>query len=162
MSLIFRSRKLRTASNRLLLSLLSADFVILLCCYAAASQGLQRSPFLGKLGSDDYYMFNWYNFNFCQYKIIIITIVSNFIGCKIYGVCSSVGAFAEIWSLAAVSWDRYQAVFNPFNQLKRITKCQVIKLHYILYIFIILLPYNQWTLIRLLIVLKANYINFLL
>ena len=140
MSLIFRSRKLRTASNRLLLSLLSADFVILLCCYAAALQGLQRSPFLGKLGSDDYYKFSWYdmyNFNFCQYKSIVITIVSNFIGCKIYGVCSSVGAFAEIWSLAAVSWDRYQAVFNPFNQLKRITKSQVIKLHYIFHMFII-------------------------
>ena len=61
-------------------------------------------------------------------------IAINFIGCKIYGVCSSVGAFAEIWSLAAVSWDRYQAVFNPFNQLKRITKCQVIKLQsYIIY-----------------------------
>ena len=65
--LIFRSRKLRTASNRLLLSLLSADFVILLCCYAAASQGLQRSPFLGKLGSDNYHKSNWYEmykFNF--------------------------------------------------------------------------------------------------
>ena len=60
MSLISRSRKLRTASNRLLISLLSADFVILLCCYAAASQGLQRSPFLGKLGSDDYHKINWY------------------------------------------------------------------------------------------------------
>ena len=64
----------------------------------------------------------------------IITIILNFKGCKIYGVCSSVGAFAEIWSLAAVSWDRYQAVFNPFNQFKRITKCQVIKLlSYIIY-----------------------------
>ena len=43
-----------------------------------------------------------------------------FIGCKIYGFWSTIGALAEIWSLAAVSWDRYNAVFYPFNEAKRI------------------------------------------
>ena len=43
-----------------------------------------------------------------------------FIGCKVYGFWSTIGALAEIWSLAAVSWDRYNAVFYPFNEAKRI------------------------------------------
>ena len=47
------------------------------------------------------------------------------LGCKIYGFNSTVGALAEIWSLAAVNWDRYQAIFNPLDRDKRITKSQV-------------------------------------
>ena len=46
-------------------------------------------------------------------------------GCEIYGFNSTVGALAEIWSLAAVNWDRYQAIFNPLDRDKRITKSQV-------------------------------------
>ena len=42
-----------------------------------------------------------------------------------YGFNSTVGALAEIWSLAAVNWDRYQAIFNPLDRDKRITKSQV-------------------------------------
>ena len=47
------------------------------------------------------------------------------IGCDAYGFWSTVGALSEVWSLAAVSWDRYNAVFYPFNELKRITRPQV-------------------------------------
>ena len=47
------------------------------------------------------------------------------LGCEIYGFNSTVGALAEIWSLAAVNWDRYQAIFNPLDRDKRITKSQV-------------------------------------
>ena len=46
----FRSPKLHTASNRLLISLLGADIIILTCCYVAAIQGLAGSPIFGALG----------------------------------------------------------------------------------------------------------------
>ena len=43
----YRSRKLHTASNRLLLSLLTADFVLLVNCYPMVYQNLKGSPILG-------------------------------------------------------------------------------------------------------------------
>ena len=54
-----------------------------------------------------------------------LTFFSLLLGCEIYGFNSTVGALAEIWSLAAVNWDRYQAIFNPLDRDKRITKSQV-------------------------------------
>ena len=38
---------------------------------------------------------------------------------------STVAALAEIWSLAAVSCDRLQAILYPLDKHKRITKLQV-------------------------------------
>ena len=49
-------------------------------------------------------------------------------GCDVYGFNSTVGALAEIWSLVAVNWDRYQAIFNPLDRDKRITKSQVCRI----------------------------------
>ena len=46
-------------------------------------------------------------------------------GCQYYGFTSTLAALAEIWSLAAVSCDRLQAIFNPLDSQKRITKSQV-------------------------------------
>ena len=48
-----------------------------------------------------------------------------FAGCKIYGFVSSTAALAEIWSLAAISYDRLQTILYPLNNLKRIKKSQV-------------------------------------
>ena len=39
---------------------------------------------------------------------------------------STVAALAEIWSLAAVSCDRLQAILYPLDKHKRITKLQVL------------------------------------
>ena len=58
----------------------------------------------------------------CSDAYILFFLLS---GCEIYGFNSTVGALAEIWSLAAVNWDRYQAIFNPLDRDKRITKSQV-------------------------------------
>ena len=46
----FRARKLRTASNRLLLSLLIADLILLVNCYTTVHQTLKGSPVLGAYG----------------------------------------------------------------------------------------------------------------
>ena len=51
--------------------------------------------------------------------------ISYFSGCKVYGFVSTVAALAEIWSLAAVSCDRLQAILYPLDKHKRITKLQV-------------------------------------
>ena len=45
-----RARDLCTASNRLLISLLSADFLLLLNCYLNIYQGLKGAPVLGPCG----------------------------------------------------------------------------------------------------------------
>ena len=49
----------------------------------------------------------------------------NFIGCKLSGFVGSVASLAEIWSLSAVSFDRFKGVLYPLNNEKRITKSQV-------------------------------------
>ena len=46
-------------------------------------------------------------------------------GCQIYGFFGTVSALAEIWSLTAVSIDRLQAIINPLDAHKRISKSQV-------------------------------------
>ena len=51
--------------------------------------------------------------------------ISYFSGCQVYGFVSTVAALAEIWSLAAVSCDRLQAILYPLDKHKRITKLQV-------------------------------------
>ena len=51
--------------------------------------------------------------------------ISYFSGCQLYGFVSTVAALAEIWSLAAVSCDRLQAILYPLDKHKRITKLQV-------------------------------------
>ena len=47
------------------------------------------------------------------------------LGCQIYGFNASVAALAEIWSLAAVSYDRLIAINHPLQTGKRITKSRV-------------------------------------
>ena len=56
-------------------------------------------------------------------KLILVLIELS--GCQIYGFNSSVAALAEIWSLAAVSYDRSRAIYHPLDNEKRITKKQV-------------------------------------
>ena len=63
--------------------------------------------------------------NLIRCNAMTLTFFFLLIGCEIYGFNSTVGALAEIWSLAAVNWDRYQAIFNPLDRDKRITKSQV-------------------------------------
>ena len=48
-----------------------------------------------------------------------------YVGCQIYGFNVSVAALAEIWSLAAVSYDRLIAIYHPLQTGKRITKSRV-------------------------------------
>ena len=50
--LSYRKRKLRTASNRLLLSLLIADFILLLIIYPMVYQILQGAPIFGVVGKN--------------------------------------------------------------------------------------------------------------
>ena len=47
-------------------------------------------------------------------------------GCQIYGFLGTISALAEIWSLTAVSIDRLQAIINPLDGHKRISKSQVL------------------------------------
>ena len=46
---------------------------------------------------------------------------------------STVAALAEIWSLAAVSCDRLQAILYPLDKHKRITKLQVFYVYTLVY-----------------------------
>ena len=65
-------------------------------------------------------------------------------GCQINGFLGSVGALSEIWSLCAVSLDRFKGVHHPLNSEKRITKFQV----YILRVWLTLT--NIWVIQNLL------------
>ena len=128
----FRARKLRTASNRLLLSLLIADFVLLGNCYLTVYQTLKGAPVLGVFGK----MLNSYEWKLIHLRIKIFQLPFvkpqiSFKGCQYYGFASTLAALAEIWSLAAVSCDRLQAIFHPLDSHKRITKFQVIRQIYI-------------------------------
>lgn len=94
--LYFRSSHLRTTSNKLLISLSVADFLILSMCQLVNVQNLvSLGPIFGTFG------------------------------CKIYGTLSSMAALAEIWTLTIVSIDRAQAIFHPIDTKKRMSSAQV-------------------------------------
>ena len=94
--LYFRSSHLRTTSNKLLVSLSVADFLILSMCQLVNVQNLvSLGPIFGTFG------------------------------CKIYGTISSMAALAEIWTLTIVSVDRAQAIFHPIETKKRMRSGQV-------------------------------------
>ena len=57
-------------------------------------------------------------FKYCKYRFI-------FSGCQVSGFLGSVAVLAEIWSLAAVSFDRFKGIHYPLNNLKRTTNNQV-------------------------------------
>ena len=50
--MLFRNNKLRTPSNRLLVSLLSADFILLYNCYITVYQSLKGGPIFGVHGKN--------------------------------------------------------------------------------------------------------------
>ena len=95
--LFFRSRHMRTPTNKLLISLTLADFLLLFMCHSLTIQNVTGSgPFLGT------------------------------IGCDIYGTVASIAALAEIWSLALISIDRFQAIFHPLENEKRMKTAEVL------------------------------------
>ena len=65
-------------------------------------------------------------------------ILNIIIGCQIYGFFASAAAFAEIWSLAAVSGDRFQAILHPLDKHKRISKSMVSSIFNQIYVNLIL------------------------
>ena len=56
------------------------------------------------------------------------------LGCQTSGFLGSVAALAEIWSLAAVSFDRFKGIHYPLDNQKRTTNTQV-SFRYLDYIF---------------------------
>ena len=95
----FRSRRLRTPSNKLIVNLTLADFILLSMCHFVTLQNV-LGPTLGI----------WFGV----------------IGCKFYGFVTSIAALTEIWTLTLVSVDRCQAIFYPLETKKRMTSVQVI------------------------------------
>ncbi|TRY67584.1 hypothetical protein TCAL_08042 [Tigriopus californicus] len=87
-----RNPKLRTNSNKLLMSLTMADFVLLSGGHLIVIQSFAGFPILGKLG------------------------------CRICGFVGTVGALAEIWSLTAIAVDRLKAIYHPLQKKKRLNK----------------------------------------
>ncbi|XP_059081871.1 rhodopsin, GQ-coupled-like [Tigriopus californicus] len=90
-----RNPKLRTNSNKLLMSLTMADFVLLSGGHLIVIQSFAGFPILGKLG------------------------------CRICGFVGTVGALAEIWSLTAIAVDRLKAIYHPLQKKKRLNKKEV-------------------------------------
>jgi len=52
--IFLRARRLHTASNRLLISLLSADFILLINCYMNIYQSFVGAPVLGPYGKKSF------------------------------------------------------------------------------------------------------------
>jgi len=93
-----RTRRLRTPSNKLIVNLTVADFMLLFMCHFVSLQNV-LGPMLGI----------WFGA----------------IGCKVYAFITSTAALAEIWTLTLVSVDRCQAIFHPLETKKRMTSVQV-------------------------------------
>ena len=74
---------------------------------------------------------NSFAYDLKSFDCLFIKPQISFEGCQYYGFASTLAALAEIWSLAAVSCDRLQAIFHPLDSHKRITKFQVIRQIYI-------------------------------
>ena len=55
----YRARRLQTASNRLLINLLAADFILLANCYIAVYQAFVGVPVLGTYGKMIRYNLDW-------------------------------------------------------------------------------------------------------
>ena len=49
----------------------------------------------------------------------------SFVGCQISGVLGTIAALSEIWSLSAVSFDRFIGIQYPLSAQKRTSKVQV-------------------------------------
>ena len=60
-----------------------------------------------------------------QYFLSYVLMIMTFTGCNINGFVGSVAALSEIWSLSAVSFDRFKCVHNPLNRSKRIKTSEV-------------------------------------
>ena len=68
--MLLRNSKLRTPSNRLLVSLLSADFILLYNCYITAYQSLKGGPIFGVHGKSLlYFYFGFDNDLFIAYNL---------------------------------------------------------------------------------------------
>ena len=87
---------MRTPTNKLLISLTTADFMLLSMCHSLFIQNLTGSgPIFGT------------------------------VGCDIYGTIASISALAEIWTLTLISIDRFQAIFHPLETEKRMKGARV-------------------------------------
>ena len=128
---IFRRLSLRTATNRLLMSLLVADFLLLLVCYLTIAQNVKGVPMFGtngkKIGRSVITFVSTNSFNDIVWNTIVYIVYwrSNIAGCRASGFISTTAALAEVWSLAAVSLDRLLSIYYPLDKRKRITKSQV-------------------------------------
>ena len=93
-------------------------------------QGLKGYPVVGRYGKLRNVRMSLKNEKYRKYTCLnrmnkLIVSLIKLSGCQIYGFNSSVAALAEIWSLAAVSYDRSRAIYHPLDNEKRITKKQV-------------------------------------
>ena len=112
------------------MSLLLADFTLLLQCYFVVYQSLVGAPVFGATGKNIAIFYKRKLMPY-EYDILIyiaqcnVLYISFMKGCYMYGFFATISALAEIWSLTAVSFDRLQAINNPLNAQKRISKSQV-------------------------------------
>ena len=113
------------------MSLLLADFTLLLQCYFVVYQSLVGAPVFGATGKNITIFYKRKLMPNYEYDILIYIAQCNVLyisftkGCYMYGFFATISALAEIWSLTAVSFDRLQAINNPLNAQKRISKSQV-------------------------------------
>ena len=124
----FRARRLHTSSNRMLISLLSADFILLVNCYMNVYQGIVGAPVLGTIGNTNIIYTKLFSFKhfFIKTEVCRDTNPSfSILGCQASGFLGSVAALAQIWSIAAVSYDRFKGIHYPLDSQKRMTNTQV-------------------------------------
>ena len=124
----FRARRLHTSSNRMLISLLSADFILLVNCYMNVYQGIVGAPVLGTIGNTNIIYTKQFSFKHFFIKIEVCRDTNpsfSILGCQASGFLGSVAALAQIWSIAAVSYDRFKGIHYPLDSQKRMTNTQV-------------------------------------
>ena len=143
---IYRAHRLHSASNRLLISLLSADFLLLLNCYIAVFQAMMGAPVLGTYGKIFQYVTRISSLLVFKRSLWFISqVLKQFIlnlikGCQTSGFLGSIAALSQIWSIAAVAFDRFKGIHYPLDAQKRTTNAQVF-LFSLVFLFLALVFY---------------------
>ena len=93
-------------------------------------QGIVGAPVLGTIGNKNMIYTKKISFE-CNFQIHQTEVCSDtnpsfsILGCQASGFLGSVAALAQIWSIAAVSYDRFKGIHYPLDSQKRMTNTQV-------------------------------------
>ncbi len=113
-----RYRSLRTPTNKLVLSLVAADCLMMTKSWILVINGFAGGPLLGTAGEiieTGSPVIVFLNYFLCFSKI----------GCYVFACLGICAGLSQIWTIMIISLERVNAIFNPMSKTKRFGHVQV-------------------------------------